>query len=293
MKILIVDDEAGTRLMVATAVERLGHRALQAADGDEGWAAFELHRPEVVITDWAMPGLDGTQLIARIRAADGDYAYIMLLSGRVDEGASREAMRAGADDVLSKPPDPAELERGLIAAERITTMHRRMRDDARRDPLTGAGQPAAGSTRTWRRCARASRATATRTASPWSGSSPAATTRCCAPARRWPRRSAPATCSTGRARRSSSSCCRSRGWTPRTSRPTRLRGAAQAAAPPGTTVSVGMVTTEAEPEPAALLDARRGGDWARSRQSGGIAGHDPAAAAGCGCWSPTTTPCRG
>ena len=37
MKILIVDDEAGTRLMVATAVERLGHRALQAADGDEGW----------------------------------------------------------------------------------------------------------------------------------------------------------------------------------------------------------------------------------------------------------------
>ena len=139
MKILIVDDEAGTRLMVATAVERLGHRALQAGDGDEGWAAFELHRPEVVITDWAMPGLDGTQLIARIRAAEGDYAYIMLLSGRVDEGASREAMRAGADDVLSKPPDPAELERGLIAAERITTMHRRMRDDARRDPLTGAG----------------------------------------------------------------------------------------------------------------------------------------------------------
>ena len=36
-------------------------------------------------------------------------------------------MRAGADDVLAKPPDPAELERGLIAAERITTMHRRMR----------------------------------------------------------------------------------------------------------------------------------------------------------------------
>ena len=92
-----------------------------------------------MITDWAMPGLDGTQLIGRIRASSGDYAYTMLLSGRVDEGASREAMRAGADDVLSKPPDPAELERGLIAAERITTMHRRMRDDARADPLTGAG----------------------------------------------------------------------------------------------------------------------------------------------------------
>ena len=48
-------------------------------------------------------------------------------------------MRAGADDVLAKPPDPAELERGLIAAERLIKMHRRMSDDARRDPLTGAG----------------------------------------------------------------------------------------------------------------------------------------------------------
>ena len=48
-------------------------------------------------------------------------------------------MQAGADDVLAKPPDPAELERGLIAAERITAMHRRMRADARVDPLTGAG----------------------------------------------------------------------------------------------------------------------------------------------------------
>lgn len=139
MKILIVDDEPGTRLMVASVVERLGHRVLQATDGAEGWAAFETFRPEVVITDWAMPELTGTELSARIRAVEGDYTYIMVLTGRADEGGSREAMRAGADDVLAKPPDPAELERGLIAAERITTMHRRMRADARVDAVTGAG----------------------------------------------------------------------------------------------------------------------------------------------------------
>ena len=45
MKILIVDDEPGTRLMVATAVEHLGHRALQASDGDEGWAASSASGP--------------------------------------------------------------------------------------------------------------------------------------------------------------------------------------------------------------------------------------------------------
>lgn len=139
MKILIVDDEPGTRLSVAAAVERLGHRPLQAADGSEGWQAFELHHPEVVITDWAMPGLDGTELTARIRARERDYTYVMLLTGRADEDASREAVRAGADDVLAKPPDPAEIERGLIAADRIQAMHRRMKADARRDPLTGAG----------------------------------------------------------------------------------------------------------------------------------------------------------
>ena len=50
----------------------------------------------------------------------------MVLTGRADESASREAVQLGADDVLSKPPDPAEIERGLIAAERITAMHRRM-----------------------------------------------------------------------------------------------------------------------------------------------------------------------
>ena len=139
MKILIVDDEPGTRLMVATAIERHGHSAVQAANGEEGWRVFEAERPQVVITDWAMPGLDGNRLVAKIRAAEGGYTYIMLLSGLADEAASRDAVRAGADDVLAKPPDPAELERGLIAAERLIDMHRQMREDARRDPVTGVG----------------------------------------------------------------------------------------------------------------------------------------------------------
>ncbi len=139
MKILIVDDEPGTRLLVSTALQRLGHSVLQASDGTEGWQAFALHRPEVVITDWAMPGMDGTELTARIRAIEGAYTYIMVLSARADEHASREAVQAGADDVLTKPPDPNELERGLIAAQRLTALHRRLSSDARQDALTGAG----------------------------------------------------------------------------------------------------------------------------------------------------------
>ena len=120
MKILIVDDEPGTRLMVAAAVERLGHRALQAADGAEALAALPAAaRPEVVITDWAMPGIDGTELAARIRAAEARL-HVHHGPDRRAPTRPRRARRcsAGADDVLAKPPDPAELERGLIAAER-------------------------------------------------------------------------------------------------------------------------------------------------------------------------------
>jgi DNA-binding NarL/FixJ family response regulator len=140
MNILIVDDEPGTRTLVAAAVERLEHNALQAADAREAWALFEHNRPEVVITDWAMPGMDGTELARRIRAyTEPGYTFVMILTGQADEAAAREAMQAGADDVLAKPLEDAELERKLIAAERVTAMHRRMLADARRDAMTGAG----------------------------------------------------------------------------------------------------------------------------------------------------------
>jgi CheY-like chemotaxis protein len=139
VNILIVDDEPGTRLLVVAAVERLGHRVLQAADGEEGWGAFKLFRPQVVIADWSMPGMTGTELAARIRAEETGYTYVLVLSGRADEAASREAVQAGADGVLAKPPDPAELERGLITAERITTLHGRLRAGSRVDAETGAG----------------------------------------------------------------------------------------------------------------------------------------------------------
>ena len=274
MNILIVDDEAGTRLMVATAVERFGHRALQAADGDEGWRQFEAERPEVVITDWAMPGLDGTQLSARIWAAEGAYTYIMLLSGRVDEGASREAMRAGADDVLAKPPDPAELERGLIAAERLTGMHRRMRDDARRDPVTGVGSRLRLDEDLAALCARAARyghAYCVAMIGVEPGSEQVL------------KRVGDAL---AQEIRSGDVIYRSgaeqfvvllpeQGLETANLAAERLRDAAQSAAPEATRVSVGIVTTEAEPDPAALLELAAAA-LGRAAESGGIVGHDPA-----------------
>jgi CheY-like chemotaxis protein len=67
MHILIADDDPGTRLTVCAAVERLGHRCTVAEDGESAWRAYQADPPDAVITDWQMPGMDGTALVQAIR----------------------------------------------------------------------------------------------------------------------------------------------------------------------------------------------------------------------------------
>lgn len=269
MKILIVDDDPGTRLTVAAVVERLGHRALQASDGAEAFDAVQMFGPEVVITDWEMPGISGSELSARIRAAEANYTYIMLLTGRADESASREAVHLGADNVLAKPPDEAEIERGLIAAERITSMHRQMHAGARFDPQTGAGSRERLDEDLLALCARAVRyghayCVAMVGLDPASGDT-----------------MAQAGHALVREIRSGDAVYRSGPKTfvvllPEQALDTanlaaaRLRRSVESSVAPGTGVSVGIVTTAgAAPEPAALLELAEAAR-ARSEQTGGV-----------------------
>jgi len=140
MHVLIADDDPSTRLLVSTAVERLGHRCTIAEDGADAWRRFQDDTPEVVITDWDMPGMNGTAVASAIRGHQATaYTYVIVLTGAADEESARAAMEAGADDLMVKPLDPAQLERKLIAAGRVTALHRRMHDAARHDALTGIG----------------------------------------------------------------------------------------------------------------------------------------------------------
>lgn len=154
MKIMVVDDDPISRLIARTAVQRLGHECETVADGNEAWNTFPSERPDVVISDWMMPGLDGLQLCRNIRAhGSGGYTYLVLLTSRGAHGQILEGMSAGADDYLLKPLDPDELQVRLIAAERVTSLHRQLAEQrselqslnseltilARRDPLTALG----------------------------------------------------------------------------------------------------------------------------------------------------------
>jgi diguanylate cyclase (GGDEF)-like protein len=145
MKILVVDDDPLSRRLVETAVARLGHEAAAAEDGEAAWRCFKHDKPEVLITDLVMPGVDGLELCRRVRADPrADYTYLILVTVLGSRQDVMRGMEAGADDYLIKPVDLFALQARLIAAQRVTDLHAELARHraqlahlARHDPLTG------------------------------------------------------------------------------------------------------------------------------------------------------------
>jgi diguanylate cyclase (GGDEF)-like protein len=152
--VLIADDSPMIQVLVHDVVTGLGHDALVADDGATAWAILQREPVDVVISDWMMPGLEGPELCQRMRAASGArYVYFIFLTALSDRKSMTAGMRAGADDFLSKPPDPEEIESRLIAAKRVVRLQRSLEESkqaleraneelflcARTDALTGLG----------------------------------------------------------------------------------------------------------------------------------------------------------
>lgn len=154
MRILVVDDEPTSRVIAEAALRNLGHECHTLADGAQAWEAIRSRRPDVVISDWTMPGLTGLELCAKVRGHELDaYTYFILVTAHRERHQVIQGMRAGADDYLVKPLDVDDLQVRLIAASRITSLHRQLARQkaelesfnrelttiALRDPLTGLG----------------------------------------------------------------------------------------------------------------------------------------------------------
>jgi phosphoserine phosphatase RsbU/P len=120
MHVLIAEDDPVTRLHLTAALKGLGYEVTAAADGKEAWGTLQLGAFAVVISDWQMPEIDGTELCQRLRARTGEqYTYFILITSKAGKPRYLEGMQSGADDFIAKPVDIEELHARLKVAERI------------------------------------------------------------------------------------------------------------------------------------------------------------------------------
>jgi CheY-like chemotaxis protein len=125
MRVLIAEDDIGIRDLLHDLIERQGHSATVARDGEEAWAMYEEHGADVIISDWLMPRLEGPELCRRVRESDAPYTYFILLTALGDQQHHLTGRKSGADDYLAKPFDMEDLVARMVTAERVITMHRR------------------------------------------------------------------------------------------------------------------------------------------------------------------------
>ena len=106
-RVLVADDDRDVRTLVRILLERAGHEVVEAGDGRECLRALYERRPELVVLDVGMPGLDGWKVLERIR--EMATVPVLMLTARSAELDRVRGLRAGADDYVSKPFGRQEL----------------------------------------------------------------------------------------------------------------------------------------------------------------------------------------
>ena len=123
MKILVVEDDAVTNLMLNKYLAELDFEVVTASDGLQGWDFFCQEDIHFVITDWMMPGMDGLELIKKIRDRnEKTYCYIILLTAKNDQEEIVEGISGGADDYIVKPFHKEELAVRVRSGQRVTKL---------------------------------------------------------------------------------------------------------------------------------------------------------------------------
>jgi DNA-binding response OmpR family regulator len=119
VRVLLADDDAFMRLLHEEVLRACGHEPIVASDGTEAWSTFERETPPLVILDWQMPGLDGLEVCRRIREhPQGDTTFVLVVTARDGAEDLTTVLDAGADDYLSKPVTPDNMQARLRIAER-------------------------------------------------------------------------------------------------------------------------------------------------------------------------------
>jgi len=129
LKALVVEDSLAQAQFLCAILNGLGHTALHASDGYSAIEIYERERPDVVLLDYSMPGMDGRETALRLRALDpARWVPIWFVTGSEDTEEIADAIAAGADAYIPKPVNVAILKAHLANAARYTAIQRQMRD---------------------------------------------------------------------------------------------------------------------------------------------------------------------
>lgn len=126
-KILIIEDEIELVRVLRSYLEQSGYQVLEAQRGDKGLALWEQHKPDLVILDLNLPGMDGLDVARHIRQKSD--TPILMLTARVEETDQIVGLEIGADDYVTKPFSPK------VVVARVRALLRRTKDERTAEPI--------------------------------------------------------------------------------------------------------------------------------------------------------------
>lgn len=146
LNVLVVDDDTSTLRLLEAMLKAAGHHVTLARNGIEALALIAERPPQLLISDWMMPEMDGIALCSRVRASDAwRNIYVVILTAQESPERLIQAFEAGADDYLLKPITPKIMFARLRAAQRVIQMQAELAADREKlqllaDELTEANE---------------------------------------------------------------------------------------------------------------------------------------------------------
>lgn len=127
MKVLVADDSKINLILISVSLKKLGHEVMEASSGQEAIDMFKQQRPDLIILDVVMEGIDGYECAKRIRAlSKNDWIPIIFLSFNIDDQSVAKGIDAGGDDYLTKPFSEITLAAKIKAMQRIADMQHKL-----------------------------------------------------------------------------------------------------------------------------------------------------------------------
>ena len=131
-RVMVVDDSRVQRMILRSQLTRAGYQVIEAASVQEALPICAAEAPDIVISDWVMPGLSGLDLCQALRAQKHEnYIYFIMLTSKTEAAEIAHGLDGGADDFLTKPVAGEELRARILAGARIIRMEREVTEKNR------------------------------------------------------------------------------------------------------------------------------------------------------------------